>query len=1037
MTTKQILKDELAGALAVNQRMRSTALAAALFPLIDAFELVGRGHGIQAVNNLPTTPSAMVPDVVLLAQADGDRPAGLYYRVASSGDWINAYRMVTKENVASLAAADYFNLLAYETAENDEGLFFSNGVRWIRLTRNRLPGWQEDWQADTPYVAGDTLRFNSRIQLCVVGTDGDPAFPAEKFLALATGEELESVERRALSGGPKPINDYLADEHDTTPFRIYQANGIPGITAVEDLDGDYLLVFKNPAALLSGAIAGAPDRIDELRVFITNGGLSQTVHRFDPWTYGAASEILEFNISDAEESSVVASITGNSVEFTVRAFLDNGAVGTSLNYSLAINPAFRAPAAGGGDVTTAQFEAEQARRVAGDRTTFVQIANLAGLDSILAAQATNDESFEGQFTAEVTKDADTYVVGQVIAIAPRSQSIERKFIVGAGGAIDATARGAAAAAGNAAMAAREVADANKTTLDNMPVFANYALEPPGIGGIINLVDLIVLRLTTKTVNKTITRMLVSIAGTPMADVRQNLNPTPPATDPAAPFNDTHYQQSGGIINLTLRNAQDRNNLITAIGTRQDDGFIEGQIDYTFSDGTAAINYFQWLIDSPALRPEIRSIGPGLTLSSAGELSADQQGGSGSIATPASAPMVGDDRFVFVDVNDGNALKRTQSTLTAMIDRFRSGMAEATGTAKGLLSAALFNKLTALPTRAELTTEINNIGDLRTRYSQAGTPVAADRFYFTDENQPDDPFRYVQYRDLAAAIIAGIEDGTVLTGDVAASADTENKLWLNGGRLYRTIFQSGTAPTVTYRDFTQTDWRRVVNDNNAEWGGVKEIDTPANQHGANYGEYSIPAGHFNRRIGAGFPAFYQEFYPPNWRNHWPDKATADEHVTAVGDVVYYDDMVRVVATFRAGSSRGYRWIPIEAIPAEASVTPDKIAEGTLLALLPQLQSQDLTFGAVLAWDLNEGYTANVTLTGNATLGVPTNSRDGDVFQLVATQDGTGSRTLALNARISRYHGVAAPVLTTDANAVDHLIFANIGGTVYFKEVVRVS
>ena len=146
----------------------------------------------------------------------------------------------------------------------------------------------------------------------------------------------------------KDINSYLGDPDDTAPFRIYQANEQPGILSVADLDGDYLLVFKTPADLLSGAIAGAPERIDELRIFITNGGLSQTVHRVDPWTYAATPVVIPFNISDAEESSVAASITGNAVEFTVRAFLSNGAVGSSLTYNMPISPAFRAPQTGGG-----------------------------------------------------------------------------------------------------------------------------------------------------------------------------------------------------------------------------------------------------------------------------------------------------------------------------------------------------------------------------------------------------------------------------------------------------------------------------------------------------------------------------------------------------------------------------------------------------------------------------------------------------------------------------------------------------------------
>ena len=136
--------------------------------------------------------------------------------------------------------------------------------------------------------------------------------------------------------GLKARNYYLGDVTDSTPVRIYQQDGTPGITAVTDLDGDYILVIKNPSAMISGAVVGNEDRIDELRIFITNGGLSQVVHRVDPYTWTSESQVIAFNISDAEESSVVASITENYVEFTIAPYVSNGAVGTRLMYRLPI-----------------------------------------------------------------------------------------------------------------------------------------------------------------------------------------------------------------------------------------------------------------------------------------------------------------------------------------------------------------------------------------------------------------------------------------------------------------------------------------------------------------------------------------------------------------------------------------------------------------------------------------------------------------------------------------------------------------------------
>ena len=107
-------------------------------------------------------------------------------------------------------------------------------------------------------------------------------------------------------------------------------------------------MIKNLHAWVTGALIGNTDRLDEIRIFITNGALSQVVHRVDPWSYplGSPPVVLPFNISDAEESSVAASITDDFVEFTVAFYADNGAVGTPQTYRMPINPAFQAPATG-------------------------------------------------------------------------------------------------------------------------------------------------------------------------------------------------------------------------------------------------------------------------------------------------------------------------------------------------------------------------------------------------------------------------------------------------------------------------------------------------------------------------------------------------------------------------------------------------------------------------------------------------------------------------------------------------------------------
>ena len=287
MTTKQDLKNDLATALALNQQLRSTALAAALFPLIDAFELVGRGHGIRSVAALPTAPSDAVPDILLLSQADGDRPAGLYYRVAAAGDWINAYRMVVKEGVATLDAGDYFNLLAYETRENDEGLFVSNGVRWIRLTRNRIPGWQGDWTADTRYLAGDMVRLNTDIHLCIVATDGDALFPNDKFINLSAGP----------AGEENPLARWVLNN--------YRASAqAPAAAATLQYAAPNIII--DPASAQDGALIAARARPGAIARIEKVGDPSTFVQGRVSGAVTVALDVYTFPISDPTSAGMIA-----------------------------------------------------------------------------------------------------------------------------------------------------------------------------------------------------------------------------------------------------------------------------------------------------------------------------------------------------------------------------------------------------------------------------------------------------------------------------------------------------------------------------------------------------------------------------------------------------------------------------------------------------------------------------------------------------------------------------------------------------------
>lgn len=81
---------------------------------------------------------------------------------------------------------------------------------------------------------------------------------------------------------------------------------------------------------------------------------------------------------------------------------------------------------------------------------------------------------------------------------------------------------------------------------------------------------------------------------------------------------------------------------------------------------------------------------------------------------------------------------------------------------------------------------------------------------------------------------------------------------------------------------------------------------------------------------------------------------------------------------------------------------------------------LTDASSIVLNLNTGNNFAVTLAGNRTLANPTNPTIGQTGQIYVVQDGTGSRTLAFGTHYN-FSGGTPPTLTTDANAVDLLVF----------------
>lgn len=87
-----------------------------------------------------------------------------------------------------------------------------------------------------------------------------------------------------------------------------------------------------------------------------------------------------------------------------------------------------------------------------------------------------------------------------------------------------------------------------------------------------------------------------------------------------------------------------------------------------------------------------------------------------------------------------------------------------------------------------------------------------------------------------------------------------------------------------------------------------------------------------------------------------------------------------------------------------------------ALVPQVQTP--AFASTVTIDASTGSEFDITLTGNLTLGNPTNSVHGQKILFALTQDGTGGRTLTLGSAFDA--GPLTVTLSTAANKVDYLL-----------------
>ena len=121
-------------------------------------------------------------------------------------------------------------------------------------------------------------------------------------------------------------------------------------------------------------------------------------------------------------------------------------------------------------------------------------------------------------------------------------------------------------------------------------------------------------------------------------------------------------------------------------------------------------------------------------------------------------------------------------------------------------------------------------------------------------------------------------------------------------------------------------------------------------------------------------------------------------------------------------------PIAKAGANSDIT--SLSATTAIAVTGTAYSQTITLtdGATIDWDTSTGQVAKVTLAGNRTFNAPTNLQNGAFYSLQIIQDATGSRTASWNSAF-KFTGAVAPVLSTDPNSSDFIVFRSDGTNLY--------
>lgn len=142
-----------------------------------------------------------------------------------------------------------------------------------------------------------------------------------------------------------------------------------------------------------------------------------------------------------------------------------------------------------------------------------------------------------------------------------------------------------------------------------------------------------------------------------------------------------------------------------------------------------------------------------------------------------------------------------------------------------------------------------------------------------------------------------------------------------------------------------------------------------------------------------------------------------------------------ATFRGEASGVVRMISYTRASGNALSYSTILATANSFTKAQRGTPVSLTQAATIAVDLSLGNHFYTTMTGNGTLGQPTNMVAGQSGTIEIIQDATGSRTLAYHADWLFPNGTD-PVLTTTASATDILCYqVNQAGTKVFANLLK--